>query len=476
MIPYTIKTFRGGKSDESDKGIAGSFKYGHGLDIHGEDDVIRCGSTMATINETTVVDLIHHFVTAADGSTYAFGNGGKVYSIAGHNADPVVSLKYTDSNGAILGAAEWELNDGNNYLFWATATSIARKLLPGDDAWGDVTQNWKVTLDSATYHTMKNIAGALMIANREFLASVDYYGNFDPAALNIRPGNLIKCLEERDDYAILGSYRLDNAEEGHIWSWVTTASNWIQKKRIPVKGVNALITAELMLLQGGAEGEIFFSDFIESVPLNSISGLGQVNPGGVAIENDLATFGFYGGSYPGIWQFGRRRKNRPFSLNYAYRLAPTVGGSTVAEIGATKVSNGILFASWKTTETDSSKYGIDCVSSTTKATGVYEGLEFDGGIPYQEKLYQHVKLTMAPLASGTSVSVKFKLNKESGWRYASLGDGGTTFSTAGATKAIFNITKPGEVYEVGVELNPSGSSTPEVLSINTYIGEEGYEF
>ena len=34
MIPYIIKSFRGGVSDESNKGVAGAYKFGYGLDIH----------------------------------------------------------------------------------------------------------------------------------------------------------------------------------------------------------------------------------------------------------------------------------------------------------------------------------------------------------------------------------------------------------------------------------------------------------
>ena len=34
MPNYRIKSFRGGISDEEDKGIKGSFKFGQGLDIH----------------------------------------------------------------------------------------------------------------------------------------------------------------------------------------------------------------------------------------------------------------------------------------------------------------------------------------------------------------------------------------------------------------------------------------------------------
>ncbi len=480
MVPYILKTFRGGISDESDKGVSGAFKHGYGLKIHDRDDVLMCSSTMATINESTVTDLIQFFVPASDGSVYAFGNTGSIYAISGDYGDPAVSFVYNDENGKIRGAAEWQESSGSNYLYWATNSSIARVQMNGSlpVPWGGgvATQDYKTTLDPAEWHTMGMAAGQLNIANRNYLASITFEGDFNPAALNIRPGNLIKTLEERDDFVILGSYREDNSEEGHIWSWITTAQNWVQKKKIPVKGVNALISAELMLLQGGSDGEMFFSDFVNAVPLHGVPLGGQAAPGGVSIEDDVAVFGIYGGSYPGIWSYGRKRKNRPFALNYQYRLAKGVAGSLISTIGAIANINGLILASWGTTDESTSDYGIDMVSSTTRASAIYEGLEFDANIPHAKKPFNTVKLVMQPYPTGGSTAVKFKMDNESAWRYAVMGDGNTTFSVAGETEALFSILKPAKTFEVGVELTPGESDTPKINAVITYVDNAQYEY
>jgi len=483
MIPYVIKSFRGGISDENDKGIAGSFKYGHSLDIHSRDDVLKCNSTVVTLDESVVSGLINFFVPASDGSTYAFGANGSIYSISGDRGDNAVNFAYNDENGAIKGAAEWQLSDGNNYLFWATNTSIARVLLNGSLAvpWGAgvATQDYKTTLEPADWHTMKQASGELMIANGNYLATIDYTGTYTAADLNIRPGNLIKTLDERDDYVIIGSGREDDSEEGHLWSWITSAVNWIQKKRIPVKGINAIVNTENMILQGGERGELFYTDFVNSVPLHAIPGGGQANPGGVSIEDDLAVFGIYGGTYPGIWSYGRKRKNRPQVLNYEHRLAKTVAGSSVSNIGSVTVIDGTLLASWSTTDGSTLDYGVDMVSSTTRASAVYEGLEFDAGSPHFKKLFNTIVLTMAPLPTGCSVALRYRKNKKAtggqiadGWNYAVTGGNSTTFSTSGETEAIFTIGDSANIYEVAAELTPSGSDTPEINSISTYIASE----
>ena len=154
----------------------------------------------------------------------------------------------------------------------------------------------------------------------------------------------------------------------------------------------------------------------------------------------------------------------------------TINGSTVSTIGAIKVTADDLIVSWGTTDGSTSEYGIDQVNTTTKATGLYEGLEFDAKASHLVKKFDSVKVTMAPLQASTSISVKFKLNKDVSWKYAVLGNKSTTFTQTDATVAIFMINRPAEVYEVGMELNPSVNETPEILSITTYLANERNEF
>lgn len=489
FIPYIKDSWRGGISDETSRGVRGSFKFGYGLDIHKRRDSLSCGYAMSNIGvSATVTDLIRFAVNGRDGSTYAFGANGSVFAIAGNPYDPVVTYVYNDENGAIKGAAEWKQSDGNNYLMWCTNTSVARMVFNGspDTPWaaGVVTQDYKTTLDSADYHPMKNAAGVLTIGNGNYLATIDYSGTFNPAAMNLRPGNVVKCLEERDDYALMGTERVDESEEGHIWNWITTALNWVNKKKIPVKGVNALIDTERLLLQGGTAGEIFYSDFQNTAPLNSVPAGGQSNSQ-VAVFNDLALFGIYGaGDQSGIYSYGRRMLNRPFALNHEFRLTPTVLGETVTEIGGVWVNSSAVFASWKVAGS-ATYYGIDMSSTSTRATARIEGLEFNGGQPHLKKTYKTEKVIMEPLPTGTSINVIYKTERAStggsssagaGWKYAKVADGtSTTFSTAGATEAEFVINDSARVFEMGLELTPSGSDTPEISASVGYIGDETKE-
>lgn len=467
FIPYIIDNFRGGVSDEDDKGIKGSFKYGYSLNIHKRRDSLTCNQAMLTIGGGTVTDLCNYFVSGTDGSTYAFGNSGKIYAITG-DTDHTVTLMHTDANGEVKGAAEWGLSDGSYYLYWATNTMISRKAksTSGYSDWGDANA-WKTELVGASdYHPMKRASGGLVIGNVNFLGFIEYSGGWNPIAMNVEPGNTVKCLESRGDYTIMGSANLDAGEEGHIWKWITSATNYVDKKKIPVKGVNTLIDAEIGLLQGGVDGEIFLSDFTNTEPQASIPSGGYAKPGGSTIDNDLALFSIYG-TYPGLWSYGRRSRNRPSVLNQEYRFAQTVAGNTITDLGGCISNNNTVYAGWKT----AAAYGIDLVSSTTKATALYEGLEFDGGSPHLTKYFRDVHVTMAPLPSGTSIAVKAKADKGS-WVTLNTASGSASYSTADSTEAVFLLDVKAKTIEIGVTLTPTVNTSPEVLSITTYVEKE----
>lgn len=458
MMLYVNKTFRGGISDEEDKGIRGSFKFGQALDIHKKTDSLSCQQAMK--KETNTTDLILFMVSCSDGNSYHFGDTGKIYK---RTPAGLWSVVYTDPDGKIKGAMEWKGNSSNTYLYWATDTRIKRKLIPGASNWSDV-ETLSPTLNSADWHSMIVGAGQqgdLFICNKDKLAMIDYQHNITTEAVKIIPGNTTKCLAATDEYVIIGSVKEDNAEEGYLWAWNTLLMNWKKRKRIPVKGVNALVISEIMIAQAGTDGEIFFSDLVNQQPIIAFPDGGKVNPGGVTTKGNLAMFGVYGNSYPGIYSYGRARKNRVFALNYDYVLTP----GSVDEIGAIQMVGDDLLASWKS----GSVYGVDVVDKNNKANAIFETLDFDAGSPYLEKFFEHIKIKMKPLPSGSSIRVKFRMNKKGDWVSAKLGNGSEVFNTAGGTEAIFNVNEAGEIYESRCELYPSGNETPEVFSISHYF-------
>ena len=331
MDAFEIKYWNGGLSDEEDKGIRGAFKFGSNLDLHRETDSLKCGQALVdeglasshspslsvspsasvsrspspspsasssptpspsasvspsaskslspsvtpsssespspspTAGLTTIFeDLIHFLVKCSDGYTYGFGNTGCVYR---RDADAFWQRVYKDADGAIKGAEEKPSSTGKLYLYWATDRTLKRKEIPGLSNWNDV-ETVNNNLESADWHTMKQIGGALKIVNRDKLALVGYDDSYTNEALDLIPGNWAKTVVERDGRAIVGTYKAAD----------------------PDKGINAAIDSEYPLAQVGDDGEIYFANMSDSMPVKRLPGGGKVNPGGVCNKVQAVEF------------------------------------------------------------------------------------------------------------------------------------------------------------------------------------------
>jgi hypothetical protein len=302
---------------------------------------------------------------------------------------------------------------------------------------------------------MRECGGSLIIANNKYLALVGYDGSYTNEALDLIPGNIAKTIVERNGRTIVGTSRQSD----------------------PSKSSNASIDTEVPLSQVGEDGQIYFANMTDSIPVKAFPGGGKCNPGGVcnsfeqinffeweqdalswiskqAVGN-LAMFGVFGADegYGGVYSYGRTDKNKPFTLNLDYSL-------DVDEIGALVNVDGTLLISYR----DGSTYGVKAVDSTTKAVGTYDGLEFKAPtkIPISITHWKEAELFMKPLPSGSSVEYYYRMNKISDFVRARTASGETSFAVAGGKKAVFSISAEGEIFEHRIVLNPTFNVSPEI--------------
>ena len=307
-------------------------------------------------------DLILFFVKCTDGNTYGFGNTGFIYR---RLSDGIWRNVYRELDGGIKGAVEKPSSGGKTYLQWATATKVMQKEIPGNSDWTD-TEIVAENLTGTDWHTMKQVGGANMICNGSWLAMVGYDDSYTNEALDLVPGNISKSIVERNGRAVVGTF----------------------KAGYPNKGVNAMIDCEVPLSQVGDDGDLYFANFTDTMPAKRFPGGGRVNPGGVANEVDqinifdwestalswidkqtmgnMSLWGVFDADAGtnGIYTYGRRNKEQPFTMNLEYALE-------VDEIGAVVNVDGVTLCSYR----DGNDFGVKSVDSTTKATGTWEGLE-----------------------------------------------------------------------------------------------------
>ena len=481
MPKYILSSFSGGLADVESYGIKGSFKYGKNLNIHKKQDTLSCNQALK--EETAPAQgfnaLIDYFVPSSDGNIYGFDRGGRILK---RTSAGVWSLVYTDGDGRIYGAWEWGIANGKKYMFWATATKLHSKEIPGNADWtadddasivvGAVTNTYpKSDLTSPVTgfnHMMLGVGGGvggLAICNDETLALVGYDGSYTNEILRFTPGNAAKTLLQRDNNLIMGTVAKNQLVKTSIFLWdghdTEEAFGWDDVKPLPLQNITGMVDTEVPLLVDG-KGQVFYSDFTSGQPLFTFPDNGYVSPGGVTNEEYLALFGVWGNSTKtGIYSYGRKWKNASLVPNLEYAI-------TATEIGAIIKTGDNLLVSYN----NNGVYGVKSIDSSNKAEAVYESIDLPKPVDYpfgKFPIWESVVLHTEPLPAGTSIACKYKMNKQGAFLSANTQDLSTTFTTTGAQEAVFYTKAKGEIAELQLTLTPSGNETPEIRQIEWYF-------
>ena len=456
---FQILSFKGGKSDYKDRGLAGSYWKSKNLDIRGENDVLTNSRALISDGtggsgaDTIVTDLINFWINSSDGNTYGFGDTGKIYK---RTSSAVWSVVYTDADGEITGAYEWYCDNGKKYIFWTTSTKLHSKEIPGASNWSDVDatitplsgtpQTYpKTDLTAATWHTMTQANGALMICNEKKLAMVGYDGSYTKEALMLRPGITSQTLIEKGNQVLMGGG--DAVRESWLLTWEQTALSWIDKNRIPSKTINAIVEAERILMSAG-DNELFFSDMVNNIPVCSLDG--KANPGGVVEDGGLALFGLYGGSFSGIWAYGRTKKNEVETLNLEHYL-------DADEIGAICKIAGQRFLSYQ----KGSTHAVRKVGTATYATAEYYSLSLTAPT---ENTFSSIDMVTGTIPTGCTIAVYYDTDETGSWTQAQMA-GDIATATGGQRDPTFLVGSYGRVINLKIVLTPSGNTRPEISEI-----------
>lgn len=480
---YTIQQFDGGIADRPNKGVKGAFRFGWGINLRDGLSGLTPNQKLKKDSGTVVVDRVDFMIPATDGNMYGFGNAGNIYK---RTAGGAWSLVYTDPDGAIKGALEFEHNNGSGsyvpHMVWATQTKVKKVVLAS--GFGAPTEVGTFAKGVAgDWHPMSLVQGVLEIGDGDRVAMIDYEGAWNNSALRIPTNLKVQAIIENGEQAVIGATERASSTRGWAFTWNRTDPSWGVKRKIG-SGINALTFFESgMLIQSGL-GYLKYWDLVNLIPLKKIPGGGQVRPGGTDDFKEVPHFAVSGGDKNGVYSYGRNDKNGSFSLNLEYLPSPVLAASpdwsdieaieakmadAALELGAFCVFGDAPFVAWKDGET----YGVDTLDPDNKMPAVFEGLIFTAEHPEANKIFRYVKAVAATLPEDTSVRVEIRTNGNGTEWQETKRDDGVEEIQAGERGAVFSLEGEGEEYEIRVILIPNGNSAPDIKSLNTYYEYEG---
>lgn len=410
---YTIENFAGGLADEGKRGVPGAFRNGFNLNIHKKGkNTLSCNQKLKKISPDSgdhqVVDKIIKIVPVSATKSYGFGDAGNVYKIV----NETVTNIYTDPNGAILDADYFY-----GYLVWTTATKLRKQDETVAD-WDATPPTDIGTLTSCSYHPIFIVpkSDLMCVGNKRYVATVSSAWVFNNQALDLFYGWVAKCLTLIKPKLLIGA---KNHKKAEMFDWDLTSESYDPVEGWEERDIIAFLKAVGSTYIFTPETFYWFREGLVDVAKELPS---QVNPGAIDIWKRKILFG----ATNGVYSYHKKNKNYPLALNLEYTPSPiTIANfdSKSIEIGAVLGRGDDLLVSWKDGET----YGLDNIDTDNKAEAVYEGMVFDAGRSFEDKLFKFIKIVTNPLPEGCSIKAKYKMNETGEWVKAYQADESEAF-------------------------------------------------
>lgn len=461
----TIEDWAGGLSDGSKYGIDGSFRFGQGLDFKKYPDSITSALALAKSSGTTMTGM-PKWIKKYDGNEWLFfyDENGVIYREASGGFALLKSVTSSGGQG---------MDFYDDYLYYAQDSQIGRY---GPMSGATFTDNWQTGLNGTTeWRPVLAFQNLLCVGNGRYLATWD--GSvWNATKLTFPPRWSVRDIAVRGDYlaiAVNDSAVIDDsnsrAVRGVVFYWDGTSSNYNFFSEIPEGGGISSIQAsqEKLYIFPGSYGNIYV-DTGRITKIKRIPYMGQGNtlyvyPGGTCNFNGLLTFGVAGGTsttaYRGVYEYGSIDNNYSKALNLSYPLSTGTVTGTGVSIGAVFPFNQKLYVGWK----DGSSYGYDTLSTSVQQTTTYyesRVISFS-----KEASIERIKVICDTLASGDSIDVDYKADREATWKdYGTL-----TFASDGAiTKKALQKNIRATDFEIRLTL----TSGPTIYKIIIEYNEE----
>lgn len=401
-----------------------------------------------------------------------------------------VTLTLHDQNNVSLGAATIahaslttgfntftfsapvRLTIGNTYHFHVTVSTGTSKV-DTSTASDLTTVAYKtvfgILLTDATFHDTKEFLNMLCVCNEEYLATFDR-ALYMPNKLTFKRGFIARKLTIFKEFLVIACYKgtdVTSTEDARLYFWDGYSSTF--NFSVPVSmGFPHFVHSKFNKLIGmygsSASLNIGSDPFIQiqDIPSLADNKYVEIYPGAVTEWQTKSYIGIAGTTNDntlnqGIYEYGSLNQQYSDVLNYVASISTGTSTGTSMKIGCVFGIGDSMYWSWK----DGSSYGVDKVtkSSTAATSGEYESLIFDNDTVPKQKNAMKLVIEFLPLASGETVTPKYKLERATSFTPAS------TVSTTSSTRA--SIVLPGRFKEIeyGFTVTSSEGTFPKVTAV-----------
>lgn len=443
----------------------GGFEFASGMDIFSEPGVLKACQKMksVTLNGGLTLDGVLNDIDITSDTGFlgfAICNDKVIKSTDGDNW----STFLTNSNGAMFG-----LKVFNGYLFYASVNKLGNTIITSsagkNDNFASLTTNY--------YHPLAVQGGTLKVGHDRYIASINEAFSFTSQAMKMPNGYSAKTLADHLSRLYIGSF-YGNIGSGHtvddatVFDWpgtVLSTGSALPLTSYPLKlrGMNAIYSDNGRLFAfPGVHGNVYFFNGIGFEPLRTISPKSVndsniiIAPSGVTTHESTILFGGDMTDHPGVFQMQGGAICQSFIPSQV-----TPGQSVQVQIGFVKSAfEGRVLIGYAKIGGGGPSYYLDISDTANKQTGSFIRTVWHREKTDKLKRWAGVKLDLKPLASGCSVSIGYRTERD-----ASFTDSGYTITSTNQDKPVILAAQPrSREIQWKFTYTTNANNTPELLS------------
>lgn len=329
----------------------------------------------------------------------------------------------------------------------------------------------------ANYHPLithtNGVNATMLIGNGNYIGEWDEgSGTYNPNKIVLDSGYSVRSFLKENEFVVAECWKgtsIDGSEQGMLYYWDGISTYFNYAKPVTSGLPNASVNFKNRILSVlGSRATITLGTepflFIQNIPKLARGKKIEVLPGAIDVWQNKAVIGIGAntddgtGIVQGVYEYGSasdRDGSEILNLGYTISTGDTQG--TTMKIGAVKAFGKDLYVSWKS---QSSTYGVDKASKTGNAassasweSGIFDEVKPGKPAPQKEKEAKRLVITFETLASGCTVTPKYRINRSTSWVTTNFQGG-----IAGTTSAYIDINLRYKEIEVGWDETSTGAN------------------